>query len=428
MLAAIFILFVLAIFSGTPIVFAIGTVSAAFLYLMDVPMNTIAIRMMAGLDSFPLMAIPFFVLAGQLMDRGGIARRIIDWTSAVVGWVTGSLLLMTVLAGAGFAAITGSGSASTAALSSIILPETRKRGYDVDFTAVMLAAGGLLGPIIPPSLFMVVLATCSPITVSVKDLFIGGVIPGILMCIAMMVYAYHFAKTHGSAYREDKPFSWKDVIKSTISALPGFLMPVIVVGGIVTGAFTATEAAAMAVFVGLVVGLFIYRELKWSDIPKILVDTGAITAGIMVICGMASVFSWLISINNLPELVGNFMTNFSSSKIVFLLVVNIFLLIVGCFMETVSALLILIPVIMPIAVNSYGIDPVHFAVIVVINLAIGTITPPYGICLYVAAAIAGRTIKQVIKYVWVPIAIYVGALLVFTYVPQIVLFLPNMVK
>ena len=428
MLAAIFILFVLAIFSGTPIVFAIGTVSAAFLYLMDVPMNTIAIRMMAGLDSFPLMAIPFFVLAGQLMDRGGIARRIIDWASAIVGWVTGSLLLMTVLAGAGFAAITGSGSASTAALSSIILPETRKRGYDVDFTAVMLAAGGLLGPIIPPSLFMVVLATCSPITVSVKDLFIGGVIPGILMCIAMMIYAYRFAKTHGSAYREDKPFSWKDVITSTINALPGFLMPVIVVGGIVTGAFTATEAAAMAVFVGLVVGLFIYRELKWSDIPKILVDTGAITAGIMVICGMASVFSWLISINNLPELVGNFMTNFSSSKIVFLLVVNIFLLIVGCFMETVSALLILIPVIMPIAVNSYGIDPVHFAVIVVINLAIGTITPPYGICLYVAAAIAGRTIKQVIKYVWVPIAIYVGALLVFTYVPQIVLFLPNMVK
>ena len=395
---------------------------------MDIPMNTIAIRMMAGLDSFPLMAIPFFVLAGQLMDRGGIARRIIDWASAIVGWVTGSLLLMTVLAGAGFAAITGSGSASTAALSSIILPETRKRGYDVDFTAVMLAAGGLLGPIIPPSLFMVVLATCSPITVSVKDLFIGGVIPGILMCIAMMIYAYRFAKTHGSAYREDKPFSWKDVITSTINALPGFLMPVIVVGGIVTGAFTATEAAAMAVFVGLVVGLFIYRELKWSDIPKILVDTGAITAGIMVICGMASVFSWLISINNLPELVGNFMTNFSSSKIVFLLVVNIFLLIVGCFMETVSALLILIPVIMPIAVHSYGIDPVHFAVIVVINLAIGTITPPYGICLYVAAAIAGRTIKQVIKYVWVPIAIYVGALLVFTYVPQIVLFLPNMVK
>lgn len=214
MLAAIFILFVLAIFSGTPIVFAIGTVSAAFLYIMDVPMNTIAIRMMAGLDSFSLMAIPFFVLAGQLMDRGGIARRIIAWTSAVIGWVTGSLLLMTVLAGAGFAAITGSGSASTAALSSIMLPEIRKRGYDVDFTAVMLAAGGLLGPIIPPSLFMVVLATCSPITVSVKDLFIGEIIPGILMCIAMMIYAYRFAKTHDSAYCEDKPFSWKDVITS----------------------------------------------------------------------------------------------------------------------------------------------------------------------------------------------------------------------
>ncbi|MDY3867824.1 MAG: TRAP transporter large permease [Pyramidobacter sp.] len=428
MLPVIFILFVLSIFSGTPIVFAIGTVSAAFLYIMDVPMNTVAIRMMAGLDSFPLMAIPFFVLAGQLMDRGGIARRIIEWASAIVGWITGSLLQMTIVAGAGFAAITGSGSASTAALSSIILPEIRKRGYDVDFTAVMLAASGLLGPIIPPSLFMVVLATCSPITVSVKDLFIGGIIPGLMMCAAMMFYAYRFAKTHGSAYRTDKPFSWKDVITTTIKALPGFLMPVIVVGGIITGAFTATEAAAIAVLVGLIVGLFIYRELKWSEIPGILIDTGAITAGIMVICGMASVFSWLIAINNLPEIVGNFMTTFSSSKIVFLLVVNIFLLIVGCFMETVSALLILIPVIMPIAVNNYGIDPVHFAVIVVINLAIGTITPPYGICLYVAAAVAGRTIKQVMRYVWVPIAIYLAALLIFTYVPQIVLFLPNMLK
>ena len=428
MLSVIFILFILAIFSGTPIVFAIGTVSAACLYLMDVPMNTIAIRMMAGLDSFPLMAIPFFVLAGQLMDRGGIARRIIDWTSAIVGWVTGSLLLMTILAGAGFAAITGSGSASTAALASIILPEIRKRGYDVDFTAVMLAASGLLGPIIPPSLFMVVLATCSPVPVSVKDLFIGGIIPGLLLCTAIMIYAYRFAKTHGSAYREDKPFSWKDVVTSTINALPGFLMPIIIVGGISTGVFTATEAAAVAVFVGLVVGLFIYKELKWSDIPKIFIDTAAITAGIMVICGMASVFSWLISINNLPEFVGNFMNSLSSSPIVFLLVVNIFLLIVGCFMETVSAILILIPVIMPIAVNNYGIDPVHFAVIVVINLAIGTLTPPYGICLYVASAIAGRTIKQVMKYVWAPIAIYVVALLVFTYVPQLVLFLPNMLK
>ncbi len=428
MLTVIFILFILAIFSGTPIVFAIGTVSAACLYLMDVPMNTIAIRMMAGLDSFPLMAIPFFVLAGQLMDRGGIARRIIDWTSAIVGWVTGSLLLMTILAGAGFAAITGSGSASTAALASIILPEIRKRGYDVDFTAVMLAASGLLGPIIPPSLFMVVLATCSPVPVSVKDLFIGGIIPGLLLCTAIMIYAYRFAKTHGSAYREDKPFSWKDVVTSTINALPGFLMPIIIVGGISTGVFTATEAAAVAVFVGLVVGLFIYKELKWSDIPKIFIDTAAITAGIMVICGMASVFSWLISINNLPEFVGNFMNSLSSSPIVFLLVVNIFLLIVGCFMETVSAILILIPVIMPIAVNNYGIDPVHFAVIVVINLAIGTLTPPYGICLYVASAIAGRTIKQVMKYVWAPIAIYVVALLVFTYVPQLVLFLPNMLK
>ena len=428
MLTLIFILFIVAVFSGTPIVFAIGTVSAACLYLMDVPMNTISIRMMAGLDSFPLMAIPFFVLAGQLMDKGGIARRIIDWTSAIVGWITGSLLLMTILAGAGFAAITGSGSASTAALSSIILPEIRKRGYDVDFTAVMLAASGLLGPIIPPSLFMVVLATCSPIPVSVKDLFMGGIIPGLIMCACMMIYAYRFAKTHGAAYREDKPFSLKDVLTSTISALPGFLMPIIIVGGISTGAFTATEAAAVAVFVGLVVGLFIYRELKLADIPKILIDTGAITAGIMVICGMATVFSWLISINNLPELIGNFMNNFSSSKIVFLLVINIFLFIVGCFMETVSALLILIPVIMPIAVNTYGVDPVHFAVIVVINLAIGTFTPPYGICLYVAAAIAGRTIKQVMKHLWIPIAIYVVALLVFTYVPETVLYLPNMLK
>ena len=295
MTALIFFTFMLLIASGMPIVFSLGLTAGSFLAVTGAPLNTIAQRMVAGLDSFPLMAIPFFVLAGLIMERGGIARRIVEFASALVGWITGSLLLIAIIAGTGFAAVSGSGSASTAAISSIMLPEMRRRGYNIDFSASTLAAAGVLGPIIPPSIMMIVLATCSPVPLSVEDLFIGGVVPGLIMSVGMMIHAWRFAKKGGDAYREQERFSLGRLGRTTVSAVPAFLMPIIIVGGIIGGMFTPTEAAAVAVFAGILISIFIYHELKWRDIPRIMIRSAAVSSSIMMIIATASVFSWLIA-------------------------------------------------------------------------------------------------------------------------------------
>lgn len=423
----LFLTFLVFIFSGTPIVFALGLTAAVFLEWTGVPLNTISQRMVAGINSFPIMAIPFFVLAGLIMERGGIARRIVDFASALVGWITGSLLLVTMVAGAGFAAVSGSGSAATAAIASIMLPEMRKRNYNVDFSSVILASTGVLGPIIPPSIMMIVLATCSSVPLSVEDLFMGGVIPGLIMAVAMMVYCWFFAKKNGDAYRESQPFTLNRLARTTVSALPAFLMPVIIVGGIVGGFFTPTEAAAVAVLVGLLVSLFVYRELHVRELYPIFVRAVSISASVVVIIATASVFSWLIASNRIPDHMAEALISISSSPFVFLLMLNIMLLFIGMFMESNSAILILVPVLMPIAVNHFGIDPVHFGVVIVANLCVGMLTPPYGICLFVASSVSGRTISQLTRYVWMPVAIFIACLLLMTYVPSIVTWLPSVI-
>lgn len=420
--------FILLIASGMPIVFTLGLTAALFLGVTGAPLNTVSQRMVAGLDSFPLMAIPFFVLAGLIMERGGIARRIVDFASALVGWVTGSLLLVSVLAGTGFAAISGSGSASTAAISSIMLPEMRRRGYDIDFSACALAAGGVLGPIIPPSIMMIVLATASPVPISVEDLFIGGVIPGLIMAVGMMIHAWWFARQRGEAYRERERFGLGRLGRATVSALPAFLMPVIIVGGIIGGVFTPTEAAAVAVLAGLLISLFGYRELRWGQLPGIMIRAAAVSASIMMIIATASVFSWLIASNKIPDALARQLLEVSSSPWVFLILLNVLLFIIGMFMESNSAILILIPVLMPVAVQHLGIDPVHLGVLVTSNLCVGMITPPYGICLFVASGVAGRSIAQLNRHVWGFVGVLAAVLILMTYVPSLVTWLPSLLR
>lgn len=424
--AILFLVFLAFIFSGTPIVFALGLTATVFLELTGVPLNTVSQRMVAGLNSFPIMAIPFFVLAGLIMERGGIARRIVDFASALVGWITGSLLLVTMVAGAGFAAVSGSGSAATAAIASIMLPEMRKRAYNVDFAAVILASTGVLGPIIPPSIMMIVLATCSSVPLSVEDLFMGGVIPGFMMAIGMMVYCWFYARKHGDIYTESEPFTFTRLVRTTLSALPAFLMPVIIVGGIIGGIFTPTEAAAVAVFVGLLISLFVYREMKLSDLYAVFVRAVAVSSSVVIIIATASVFSWLIARNQIPDQMAEMLISLSSSPIIFFILLNVMLLFIGMFMESNSAILILIPVLMPVAVNHFGIDPVHLGVVVVANLCIGMLTPPYGICLFVASSVSGRSIGQLTPYVWIPIAILITCLLIMTYIPATVTWLPSL--
>ena len=420
-----FSLFLFLLLFGAPIVFALGVSSLAILTLvMDVPVAIVAQRLYAGLDSFTIMAIPFFVIAGLIMDAGGISRRIVALADALVGWITGSVLLVSVMAATGMGAISGSGSADTAAISSLMQPEIRRRNYDRDFAAAIIAAGGSLAAIIPPSLLMVVIASIS--NISVGALFLAGVIPGLITAFGLMAISYLFARRGGAQYAIITPFDRRRLVRAFIEAIPAMGMPIIIVGGIVGGIFTPTEAAAVAVLYGLIVGVVVHRELKVAALPKIILRSAAISASVMIILASASIFSWLISNARVADTVGTLLRNFSSHPATYLLIVNLLLLVVGMFMESIAAMLILVPVLMPLAV-SYGIDPVHFALVVVFNLTIGFITPPYGIALYVAATVAERGILQVARKVWQPLLVMVAVLLLISYVPAVGLWLPNQV-
>ena len=415
--------FFVLIVIGTPIVFALGVSAGLSIYLSDIPVSIIAQRMYAGLDSFTIMAIPFFVLAGIIMEQGGIARRIIDFSVALVGWITGSLLLVATVAGMGMAAVSGSGAASTAAISSIMLREMRRRGYDIDFSAGLMAAAGTLGPVIPPSIMMVVLATTS--NLSIGRAFLGGVLPGLLMGLMIMVACYFYARRGGDAYRDTEPFSLRRLSRTFVAALPAFLLPVIIVGGIIGGVFTPTEAAAVAVLCGLIISIFVYKEIRVSAIPAMILRAAAVSASIMMIIATASVFSWLIASQNVPSLIASVLHQATESPLVFLLLTNLLLILIGMFMEGISAILVLVPVLLPIAI-SFGVEPLHFGVVVILNLSIGMITPPYGITLYVASSVANRTVLQVSRKIGLAFILMIAVLLLTTLVPATVTYLPDL--
>lgn len=344
--------------------------------------------------------------------------------TALVGWIRGSLFMTATVTATGLSAISGSGSADTAAVSSILLPEMRRRKCDIDYAAATVASAGALGPIIPPSIIMVVLAMISDL--SVGAMFLGGIVPGLIAAVGLMFAHWCYARRDPVRYADAEPFSLRRLRIAFVGALPALAMPVIVVGGIIGSIVTPTEAAALAVVVGLLVGMFAYRELKWSDLPAMALRTAGISAAVMIIIGTASIFSWLVAVQDVPRLLAGWFQANVGEPWVFLLMVNILLLIVGMFMESVSAMLILMPVLMPIAIQM-GIDPVHFGVVVAINLSIGLITPPYGICLFVAATVAQRSVMQISRVIWIPLIPLLLMLLLATYVPQVVLWLPRTV-
>lgn len=408
---------------GVPVVFVLGASAVlALLTTTDVPVAIVSQRVFAGLNTFTLMAIPFFVFAGVIMDAGGISRRIVAFASALIGWIVGSLYQVSCVAAAGLAAISGSGSADTAAISAIMQPQLRRRRYDIDFGAALIACAGSLAQVIPPSLTMVIMAVVS--NVSIGALFIAGIVPGFLCILLLMVCAYYFSRKGGDTYRETEPFTMSRLLKTGWAALPAAGMPFLILGGILGGAFTPTEAAAVSAFYGLLVGVFVYRELKPSQLPVLILRTVSLSAAVMLIIGTASVFSWLIANANVPQILGEWLNSVSSSPIVFLLIVNLLLLVVGMFMETIAAILILVPVLAPIA-TQLGIDPIHFALVVVMNFAIGTVTPPYGVSLFVSSSVAGRTVMQVTRKLGLPLAAMFVVLLAVTYLPGLSLLLPR---
>ena len=416
--------FLVLILSGLPIVFALGVAGLiAIVMLTDVPMVIVAQRVFGGVNSFSLMAIPFFVTAGILMAEGGIARRFVDLATALVGWITGSLYMVAIVTGTGLAAISGSGSADTAAVGSILSPEMKRRGYDIDLGASIIAAGGALAPIIPPSIIMVIIAITS--NVSIGAMFLGGIVPGILIAIGLGIACWLVARKGGPVYQDSEPFSLRRLGRAFVAALPGLTLPVIIVGGIVGGVFTATEASCVAVIVTLAISLFGYREITVRDLPALLLKAISLSAAVLIIVATASVFSWIIASLGAPQMLNAWFRGVTDSPVVFLAIVNVFLLFIGMFMESISAILIILPVLMPIAV-SYGIDPVQFGVMAGLNLSIGLITPPYGICLFVAATVAGRKVEQVSRRVWVPLAPMILVLLLTAYVPAVVTTLPRL--
>ncbi|MFC2161544.1 TRAP transporter large permease [Acidobacteriota bacterium] len=421
-----FILFIsIAVFFiiGMPIAFGLG-IGSLFTLVNDpsLPLVLIPQRMFTALDSWPILAIPLFMLAGTLMDKGGMSKRIVEFSSACFGFVKGSLGMISVLASMIFAGVSGSSTADTAAVGSILLPAMKKKGYNMNFATALQAAAGAIGPIIPPSILMILIGYVTD--TSVASLFLGGIIPGILIGLCLIIVAILHARKGGPAYLSTTKFSLKEVFRSGQKALPGLGLPFIIVFGILGGIFTATEAAVVAVVYGLVIGIFVYKEITFKDLPKIFIKSAETACVVMFIATTAFLFAWLITVKQLPFHIGNFLQVNVGSKVLFLILLNVVLLIIGMFMESFSAIIVFMPILFPIA-QSFGIDPVHFGIIACVNLAIGYITPPYGATLFVSCGLSGKNIREVTPKI-IPIILAMLVVLFFvTYFPEIFMWLPG---
>jgi len=426
LIAVLTITILACIIIGMPIVFGLGISSLLTILVFErIPLIVIPQRMFAALDSWPIMAIPFFMLAGTLMDRGGMSKRIVDFATELFCFVRGSLAMITVLASMIFAGVSGSSTADTAAIGSIMLPTMKERGYNMKFATALQAAAGSIGPVIPPSILMIFIGATT--NTSIAKLFLGGIVPGVLIGVGLMIVSYIHARRGGNAYLSSKTFNWNRVLKATINAIPGLGLPVIIIGGIVGGIFTATEAAVVAVVYGFIVGMFIYKELKIADLPAILIQSVKTATIIMFLISTAFLFSWMITVLQISTRLTNFMFSHVSSAFGFFIFFNIFLLIVGMFLESFSAIILLSPLLFPIA-QSYGINPIHFGVVMCVNLAIGYITPPYGATLYVSCSLTGKTIREVTPYIFPIFISMLIVLIAITYFPQTIMWIPNMMR
>ncbi len=405
---------------GMPIAFALGIASlSALLAGADVPLQLIPQRLFAGCDSFPLMAIPFFMLAGAIMESGGISRRLFDFAHALVGFIYGGLGMVAVVAAMFFAGISGAAAADTAAVGAVSIPAMIRKGYRKGFAAAIQAAGGSIGVIIPPSIPMIIFGVIGG--VSIGKLFLGGIIPGIIIGLGLMLASYALARQSG--YARDTFLGFSIIGQTFVRAFWALLMRVIVIGGILGGIFTPTEAAVVAVLYGLGVSLCIYRELNLKALPNVLVKSAVATSTVMLLIATANIFGWILTAERLPQNVAVWLTNLTNSPVVLYALILACLLVIGTFMETTASLIILTPVFLPVA-EQFGINPVHFGVVMFIALAIGMLTPPLGICLFIACNIAGIQLAQIVKFILTLLGIMIALLFLITYFPDIVLWLP----
>ncbi|WP_421812313.1 TRAP transporter large permease [Flagellimonas sp.] len=409
---------------GTPVAWSIA-ISSMLTLLVSLPMlpafATISQRMATGLDSFALLAIPFFILSGELMNHGGIAHRLIAFAKTLVGALPGGLALINIISAMFMGAIAGSAMASASAMGSILGPEMEKEGYDKGFSVSVNITSATTGLVIPPSNVLIVYSLASG-GASIAALFLAGYIPGLITGLLLMVVAMFWAKKKG--YGKGQRSSLKQVFKTFVDAVPSLFLLVLVIGGIVAGVFTATEASAIAVLYSLVLG-FIYKQITFKKLPNIFLNASATTAVVMLLIAASMSMSWALSFEHIPQDISSGLLSITDNKIALLLIINIILLMVGIFMDITPAVLIFTPIFLPI-VTKLGIDPVHFGIIMILNLCIGLCTPPVGSVLFVGVGVAKTSIEKVIKPLLPLFAAMILALFLITYIPELTLWLPGL--
>lgn len=422
MTAVLFISLILLLVAGVPIAFVLcGSSIIAILSTNDIHNAIVIQRMFSGSGSFTLLAIPFFVLAGNLMSSGGISKRLVNLCNSLFGHISGGLAMVAIITCAFFAAISGSSAATAAAVGTIIIPEMLKHKYDKDFAGATVASSAELGVIIPPSIGLIQYGVATG--TSISNLFMAGFLLGIFICLVLCVVAHFMCKKQG--FEPSKKATTEEKIQAFKDAILALLMPVIILGGIYSGLFTPTEAAVIAVFYGLIVGLFVYKEIKFSDIPKILTESAITMSTVMLIMSASTIFGWILTKLQIPQAVAQGFLGISASKYVFLLLVNLLLLFIGMFCEAGAAMVILAPLLAPVA-KTLGIDLVHFGIIMMSNLAIGMMTPPVGVNLYVVCDTAKVKIEGMFKYLIRYFLALVAGVLFITYVPQLSLLFVNL--
>jgi len=421
---------------GVPVGFAIGGATMTSMFLCsNLNMVINGQYNYSGIFSFTVMAIPFFMLAGTIMSTGGIAKRIVNFANALIGFVDGALGCVTCLACMFFGALSGSGMATTSAIGSMMIPEMKKKGYDPAYAATLVCFGGIVGPIIPPSLSFVLYGACTG--VSVPDLFLAGILPGIFLGLCYMFMNVIICKRRKFDVRNQSTTIVEKVpakvllkrrgkliwlsIKDGIWAL---LSPVIILGGIYSGMFTPTEAACISVVYSFIISMFVYKEMTWKDLKNVLLDTAVLNGITSFLLGYSTVFSTYLTFEKVPQMISTFLTNVSSNTFVILLLINIFLLVLGCFLDTVPAILVMAPILLP-TVNALGINPVHFGVVMAVNLAMGLCSPPYGCNLFVGCAVAKIKMQDMFRWILPLFILSIILLLIITYVPGLSLVFLN---
>jgi C4-dicarboxylate transporter DctM subunit len=417
----LFISFFFFLIIGVPVAFVLGlTPLVALITQGETPLVLVAQRIFTGMDSPVLMAVPFFILAGNIMGAGGMTQRLVKFCNVLVGPLRGGLAYINVAISMLFAGITGAAVADTSAVGSILIPAMKKEGYDSDFSAAVTATSSTIGPVIPPSIPFIIYGVLGE--VSIASLFLAGFVPGILLGLFQMVVIWFYAQKRQYPKRSRPLF--REAMRVSLDAFLVLLMPIIILGGILSGIFTPTESACIAVFYALFIGLFVYRDIHLRDLPRILIRTGATSSLVMLVIGTASIFSWLLASEEIPHTVTDAILALTHNKILILLLMNILLLIIGTFMETTASLIILTPVLLPLMLK-IGVDPLHFGVILVLNLVIGLTTPPVGVCLFVACALGQTTLERLSRAILPFLVASIAVLIICTYWEGLIMAIPK---